>query len=143
MQTSIVKTASGGITGTSFGPILPAIIAQAGDHAARRFIEFFTATIRNAHTRRAYGRAVADFLTRCEQRHLTLTGIEPLHVTAYIEQLTGERRIPVDRIGPRTGASSCKGGSKVVPGWPTAATAGPGPGRLPHRRPSAQNPRGT
>ena len=67
MQTGIVKTTSGGITGTSFGPILPAIIAQAGDHAARRFIEFFTATIRNAHSRRAYGRAVADFLTRCEQ----------------------------------------------------------------------------
>jgi hypothetical protein len=59
------------------GRNLPAIIAQAGDHAAHRFIEFFTATIRNGNTRRAYGRAVADFLAWCEQHHLTLPGSEP------------------------------------------------------------------
>jgi hypothetical protein len=39
-----------------------AIVADAGDGAARRFLEFFTATIRNTNTRRAYGRAVVDFL---------------------------------------------------------------------------------
>jgi hypothetical protein len=33
------------------GFTLPAIIADAGDHAARRFVEFFTATIRHANTR--------------------------------------------------------------------------------------------
>jgi hypothetical protein len=83
MQAEIVKTSPGGITGTSSGPLLPAIIAQAGDHAARRFIEFFTATIRNGNTRRAYGRAVADFLAWCEGHGLTLPGIEPVHVAAY------------------------------------------------------------
>jgi hypothetical protein len=32
------------------GPVLPAIIADAGERAGKRFIEFFTATIRNANT---------------------------------------------------------------------------------------------
>jgi NhaP-type Na+/H+ or K+/H+ antiporter len=44
---------------------LPALLAAAGDQAARRFLEFFAANIRNAHTRRAYSRAVADFLAWC------------------------------------------------------------------------------
>ena len=58
MATELVTTPkAGSITGTSSGPHLPTIIAQAGDNAARRFIEFFTATIRNGNTRRAYARA--------------------------------------------------------------------------------------
>ena len=42
---------------------LPATIADTGEHASRRFIEFFTANIRNKNTRQAYGRAVREFLT--------------------------------------------------------------------------------
>jgi len=38
--------------------VVPAIIADAGDQAARRFLEFFAATIRNKNTRMAYYRAV-------------------------------------------------------------------------------------
>jgi hypothetical protein len=40
---------------------VPAIVADAGDTAARRFLEFFAATIRNKNTRMAYYRAVTDF----------------------------------------------------------------------------------
>ena len=39
--------------------VVPAAIAAAGDHAARRFLEFFAATIRNKNTRMAYYRAAA------------------------------------------------------------------------------------
>src|SRR5436305_941933 len=39
---------------------LPALFAPDKD-AARRFIEFFTANIRNPHTRRAYARAAVEF----------------------------------------------------------------------------------
>jgi hypothetical protein len=42
---------------------LPAIIAAAGERASLRFLEFFAANIRNPHTRRAYSRAVAEFMT--------------------------------------------------------------------------------
>ncbi len=68
--------------------VLPAIIADAGEPAGRRFLEFFTANIRNSNTRQAYGRAVGDFFAWCETHELTrLAVIEPVHVAAYIEQL--------------------------------------------------------
>ncbi len=47
------------------GPLpiaLPALIAGAGNRAARRFLEYFTGNIRNRNTRAAYARAAADFL---------------------------------------------------------------------------------
>src|SRR4051794_41078090 len=68
--------------------VLPRVIAEAGDHAARRFIEFFTATIRNRNTRLAYARAVTQFFDWCDQHHIGgIVDIEPLHVAAYIEVL--------------------------------------------------------
>jgi hypothetical protein len=50
------------------GPILPALIAGAGDRAALRFLEYFTVNIRNRNTRAAYARAAADFLGWCEEQ---------------------------------------------------------------------------
>src|SRR4029078_6327100 len=47
---------------------LPAIIFRAGEKASWRFIEFFTANIRNKNTRQAYARAVRDFFQWCEAR---------------------------------------------------------------------------
>ena len=41
---------------------LPALVAAAGERASVRFLEFFTANIRNPHTRRAYARAADEFL---------------------------------------------------------------------------------
>ena len=55
---------------------------------ARRTLEFFTADIRNANTRRAYARAGADFAGWCSERGLTdLSDVEPVHVATYVEQL--------------------------------------------------------
>jgi hypothetical protein len=42
--------------------IVPALIAVAGERAPLRFLEFFAANIRNPHTRRAYSRAVMEFM---------------------------------------------------------------------------------
>ena len=39
----------------------PALIAASGARASYRFLEFFTAQIRNPHTRRAYARKAAEF----------------------------------------------------------------------------------
>lgn len=71
------------------GPVLPSLIAEAGEQAARRFLEFFTANIRNKNTRAAYAQAVAQFLRWCEQRGLSLRQIEPMTVAAYIESHPG------------------------------------------------------
>lgn len=73
---------------------LPTIVAQAGERAGRRFIEFFTANIRNRNTRLAYARAVANFFNYCDQRGLRLSTIEPVAVAAYIENLTALRSAP-------------------------------------------------
>jgi hypothetical protein len=40
---------------------LPSFIRAQGERASRRFIEFFTANIRNRNTRMAYARAVKNF----------------------------------------------------------------------------------
>ncbi len=67
---------------------VPGLISGAGEHASRRFLEFFAATIRNKNTREAYFRAVCRFFAWCEKHGLhELPDIEPLHVAAYVEQM--------------------------------------------------------
>jgi integrase/recombinase XerD len=68
---------------------VPAIIYQAGDHARKRFLEFFTATLRNENTRMAYARAIGSFFAWCQSYRLKLLDIEPIHVAAYIERHAG------------------------------------------------------
>lgn len=68
---------------------LPAIVAREGERASRRFLEFFTANIRNPNTRMAYARAVGRFLAWCEERGVALQQIEPMMVAAWIETHEG------------------------------------------------------
>lgn len=53
-------------------PALPAIITSEGQQASRRFLEFFTANIRNLNTRLSYVRATGAFLAWCEERGTSL-----------------------------------------------------------------------
>jgi site-specific recombinase XerD len=73
---------------------VPFLIAEAGDQAGRRFVEFFTAQIRNKNTRAAYAQAVGQFLRWCEDRHLTLQTIQPVAVAAYVEELSERKAAP-------------------------------------------------
>jgi hypothetical protein len=41
----------------AFHAMIPTLIADAGDQASWRYIDFFTSNIRNPNTRRAYARA--------------------------------------------------------------------------------------
>jgi integrase/recombinase XerD len=66
---------------------VPALFANAGSDAVRRFIEFFTANIRNGNTRAAYARAAAQFARWCDARHVALALLTPVIVAAYIEEL--------------------------------------------------------
>jgi hypothetical protein len=68
--------------------VVPGIVADAGEHAACRFLEFFAATIRNRNTRTAYLHATGRFFAWCAHHRIgQLADIEPLHVAAYIEAL--------------------------------------------------------
>jgi integrase/recombinase XerD len=73
------------------GSELPALITREGEKATRRFLEFFTANIRNKNTRLSYARAVGSFLAWSEERRQTLQSIEPIIVAAYVEELTKTR----------------------------------------------------
>lgn len=64
---------------------VPAVIAREGEQAAMKFIEFFTANIRNPNTRAAYARAVWQFLAWAEERRIPLQNFNPIFVSAYIE----------------------------------------------------------
>jgi integrase/recombinase XerD len=64
------------------------VLFLAEPKASERFWEFFTATIRNHHTRRAYYTAVCRFSAWCENRGLhELAWVKPMHVAAFIEEL--------------------------------------------------------
>lgn len=65
--------------------MVPALITNAGEQAGWRYVEFFTANIRNANTRRAYARACGHFFAWCDERALTLTTIRSFDVASYIE----------------------------------------------------------
>ena len=65
---------------SSAGSAVPAFFAP-DPTAARRVLEFFTARIRNPHTRKAYAKAAAEFAAWCEAQSLRrLRDVEPAHV---------------------------------------------------------------
>ena len=77
----------------------PALVAAAGAGAAYRFLEFFTAQIRNPHTRRAYARTAGEFFGWLAEHGVKqLTAIESAHVATYIEELTRERSAPTAKL---------------------------------------------
>jgi site-specific recombinase XerD len=89
-QTLIRRSAAGGANLAA----VPALYAP-NPEAAKRFIEYFAANIRNLNTRRAYLHAVREFADWCAlQGFHEIVDIEPLHVAAYIEQLTARLAKP-------------------------------------------------
>jgi site-specific recombinase XerD len=69
---------------------LPQIILQASSSARFAWEEFFDAQLSNQHTRRAYKRAVTQFLLWCEAERLALHSITPGHVGRYVQSLPVE-----------------------------------------------------
>ena len=112
--------------------ITPSLVQVAGARAQTRFWEFFAVTIRNPHTRRAYARAVTEFLNWCASHGVaSITDVQPLHVGAYVELLTRERSAPTAKqnlaairmlfdwlvtgqVAPTNPASSVRGPRHVV-----------------------------
>ncbi|TCQ81609.1 tyrosine-type recombinase/integrase [Pseudomonas sp. JUb52] len=109
-------------------PALSALIEQAGPRAELRFLEFFTATIRNANTRRAYARAAHDFLAWCQAAGVpSVTAVQPLHVATWIELQT--QRYAAPSVKQRLAALRHLFDSLVIgqilPSNPTASVRGP------------------
>src|SRR6202012_605549 len=84
----IVPLATGLVVAIGQSVVIPRIIADAGDRAARRFLEFFAATIRNRNTRTAYLHACLQFFAWCDRHQIgDIDDVEPLHIAAYVEVL--------------------------------------------------------
>lgn len=76
----------------------PQLITGAGERANYRFLEFFTAHIRNPNTRRAYARDVCAFLDWCSLNGInSLAAISPVHVGTYVEMLSQELAAPTTK----------------------------------------------
>jgi len=76
------------------GMLVPRVIADAGEQAARRFLEFFAATIRNENTRHAYYRAVVRFFALCDRHKIgEVADIEPLHATNPAHAVRGPKHV--------------------------------------------------
>jgi site-specific recombinase XerD len=69
---------------------LPVAVQSSGPEGIRRFLEFFTATIRNKNTRLAYAQAIKQFFDWTEDRRFqSFDQIEPIVIAAYIESHLG------------------------------------------------------
>ena len=74
--------------------VVPKLVADVGDKAARRYANFFGA-IENDNTRAAYLRACASFFAWCEARNIRdLAEVEPIHVGVYVKALGAAREKP-------------------------------------------------
>jgi site-specific recombinase XerC len=107
---------------------LPALVAVAGDRAGIRFLEFFAAHIRNPHTRRAYARAVTDFLAWCEGVGVpSIEAVQPMHVATWIEGATRELAGPSvkQRLAAIRHLFDWLVTGQVVPVNPAASVRGP------------------
>ena len=106
----------------------PALIAAAGDRAAYRFLEFFTAQIRNPHTRRSYMRGVGDFMAWLEAHGVaSIADTASLHVAAYIEELGREQSAPTvkQRLAAIRRLFDWLASGGVLPFNPASAVRGP------------------
>ncbi|WP_353862062.1 tyrosine-type recombinase/integrase [Azospirillum formosense] len=113
---------------TPFPSPIPPLVIAAGERASVRFLEFFAAQIRNPHTRRAYARAVADFLNWCESADVpSLTAVQPLHVATWVEGLTRTHAAPTakQRLAAVRHLFDWLVTGQVVPVNPAASVRGP------------------
>ena len=67
--------------------VIPRIVSDAGNAARFAWEEFLFGGIRSTHTRRAYHRAVKNFLVWCEAKQLPLSAISPADVGLHLDGL--------------------------------------------------------
>lgn len=105
---------------------LPAIISREGEAAAWRFVEFFTATIRNRNTRAAYAQAVAQFFAWCEAHRVkSLDQVKPVVVAAYIENHQGSVPTVKQHLAAIRMLFDWLVSGQIVPTNPAASVRGP------------------
>lgn len=71
--------------------VVPRLFAEEGPNAAKHFVEFFVAQLRNENTRTAYARATKRFCSWCDEQGVSLGDVDPFVASAYVEAFSKER----------------------------------------------------
>jgi integrase/recombinase XerC len=106
----------------------PTLVSAAGNNAELRFLEFFSANIRNPNTRRAYAQATREFLAWCEAAGVPSIGVvKSLHVSSYVERLARDRSAPTvkQRLAAIRHLFDWLVVGQVIPVNPAASVRGP------------------
>lgn len=77
---------------------IPKIVESMGNNAVSRYVEFFTATIRNRGTRAAYLHAVQGFFSWCELHGVDFQNIQPIVIGTYVEHLQSRLAPPTVKL---------------------------------------------
>ncbi len=118
---------------------LPALIEASGRETARGFLEFLVVPIRNPRTRAAYLTATTRFLDWCDLRGLTLEGLEPIHVAAYVEGHHGSPATVRQHIAAIRSLLSWLVARGVIPSNPAREVRSPRLSRSIGRTPALSN----
>lgn len=77
------------VIATKNGKLMAVFFRETPDATWEAVAEFFTARVRNAHTRKAYMHGVRGFVGWCETQGLTLKEVKARHVATWVELHTG------------------------------------------------------
>jgi len=73
--------------------VIPAFIANEGENAMLKFVDFFIAKIRNENTRKSYYRANELFLNWCSEKGINdIHAIKPFMAGVYMEELAEKHK---------------------------------------------------
>ena len=109
----------------SYQAAVPTLFGRTEESAKRTF-EFFAVTIRNANTRRAYARGVAEFAQWCAERGITdIQQVHPLHVAAHIETMDLSASSVTQRLAALRMLFDWLVIGQVIPHNPAASVRGP------------------
>jgi integrase/recombinase XerD len=90
----IIPGETNAIKALSAALVVPKLVADAGDKAARRYANFF-GSIENDNTRAAYSRACLSFFAWCETKGIAdLVEVEPFHISAYLKAIGATHEKP-------------------------------------------------
>jgi integrase/recombinase XerD len=78
--------------------VLPELIANSGEKAQTKFVEFFVAQIENAGTRAAYLNAVNQFFHWCDSNGFRLESISPTIAATYVRLLSTRLSAPTVKL---------------------------------------------
>jgi uncharacterized Fe-S center protein len=68
------------------GIVVSRVVAEAGDYAVRRFLEFFAAAARNKNARMAYCRAICQFSHWCDCNRIHAGAYRPARLHCALNE---------------------------------------------------------